>query len=73
MYIYIYIYIYIYSIKCIIYISWLALKSHICRSYTLARHLSLGSSMIRASYRSSEGCGFDPGLGLRNRFSEDRA
>ena len=27
--------------------------------HTLARHLSLGSSMVRASHRSSEGCGFD--------------
>ena len=24
--------------------------------------------MVRASYRSSEGCGFDPRLGLRNKF-----
>ena len=24
--------------------------------------------MVRASYRSSEGCGFDPRLGLRNHF-----
>ena len=53
--------------------SWLPLRSHICRICTLARHLSLGSSMVRASYRSSEGCGFDPCLGLRNRSSEDRA
>ena len=29
--------------------------------------------MVRASYRSSSGCGLDPRLGLRNRFSEDRA
>ena len=34
----------------------------------LAHHLSLGSSMVRASDRSSEGCGFDPRLGLRNHF-----
>ena len=32
----------------------------------------LGSSMVRASHRSSEGCMFDPRLGFRNRFSEDR-
>ena len=37
---------------------------------TLAHHLSLGSSMVRTSHRSSESCGFDPRLGLRNRFSE---
>ena len=30
------------------------------------------SSMVRASHQSSEGCGFDPRLGLRNRFSEVR-
>ena len=41
---------------------------HICRTCTLAHHLSLGSSIVRASQRSSEGCGFDPHLGLRNRF-----
>ena len=29
-------------------------------------HLSPGSSMVRASHRRSEGCGFDPRLGLRN-------
>ena len=39
---------------------------------TSAHHLSLGSSMVRPSHRSSEGCGLDPRLGLRNRFSEDR-
>ena len=37
------------------------------------KKMSLGSSMVGASHRSSEGCGFDPHLGLRNRFSEDRA
>ena len=31
-------------------------------------HLSLGSSMVRASHRRSEGCGFDSRLGLRNIF-----
>ena len=51
----------------------LPLMSHISRTCTLAYHLSLGSSMIRASHRSSEGCGFDPRIELRNRFSEDRA
>ena len=35
---------------------------------TLAHHLSLGTSMVRASHRSSEGCGFNPCLGLRNHF-----
>ena len=29
--------------------------------------------MVRASHWSSEGCGFDPHLGFRNRFSDDRA
>ena len=28
---------------------------------------------VRASHQSSEGCRFDPRLGLRNHFSEDRA
>ena len=31
-------------------------------------HLNLGSSMVRASHRRSEGCGFDSRLGLRNIF-----
>ena len=31
-------------------------------------HLSLGSSMVRASHWRSEGCGFDSRLGLRNIF-----
>ena len=26
--------------------------------------------MVTASHQSSEGCGFDPHLGLRNRFSK---
>ena len=39
---------------------------------TFARHLSLGSSMVRASHRLSESCRFDPRLGLRNRFSDVR-
>ena len=43
---------------------------HICRTCILARHLSLGSLMVRASHRSSEGCGFNPRLGVRNRFPE---
>ena len=39
------------------------------RTCTLVHHLSLGSSMVKASHRSSlEGWGFDPRLGLRNRF-----
>ena len=29
--------------------------------------------MVRAPHQSSEGCGFDPCLGLMNHFSEDRA
>ena len=48
-------------------------SAYICRTCSSALHLSLGSSMVRASHRSSEGCGFDPRLGLKNRFSEDRA
>ena len=47
--------------------------AYLCRTCTWARHLSLGSSMVRASHRSSEGCGFDPRLGLRHRFSENGA
>ena len=31
-------------------------------------HLSPGSSMVRASHWRSDGCGFDPRLGLRNIF-----
>ena len=31
-------------------------------------HLSPGISMVRASHRRSEGCGFDSHLGLRNIF-----
>ena len=38
---------------------------------TIARHLGLGSSMVRTSHRSSEGCGFGLRLGLRNRLSKD--
>ena len=34
----------------------------------LAHHLSVGSSMVRASHRLSERCGFDRRLGLRNEF-----
>ena len=45
---------------------------HLGRTYMsnllLAYHLSIGSSMVRAFHRSSEGCGLDPRLGLRNRF-----
>ena len=39
-----------------------------CQTCTLAHHLNLGSLMVRASYWSSEGCGFDPRLGLRSCF-----
>ena len=54
----------------IIKIQSLPLRSHICRTRFSAHHLSRGSSMVSGSYQSSEGCGFDPRLGLRNRFSE---
>ena len=57
----------------IINIKWFPLRSYVCRICILAQHLCLGSSMVRVSYWSSEGGGFDPRLGLRNRFSEDRA
>ena len=40
---------------------------------TLAHHLSLRSLMVRASYRSSEGCRFDCRQGLRNRFFEEQS
>ena len=50
--------------------TWVA---HICWTCTLPCHLSLYSSMVGVSHRSSGGCGFDPHLGLRNRFSEYRA
>ena len=36
-------------------------------------HIYLGSSMVRACNQSSEGCGFDLRLGLRNRFLEYKA
>ena len=39
-----------------------------CQTCTLAHHLSLGCSMFRTSHQSSESCGFDPNLGVRNRF-----
>ena len=45
-------------------------RQHIYWTCTCVYHLSLGSSMVRAFYRLSEGYGFDPRLGLRNRFSE---
>ena len=38
---------------------------YICRTWRLARHLSLSGSMAQ---RSSEGCGVDPSLGFSNRF-----
>ena len=47
---------------------WLPLRSHERRNRALVCH----SSMVRASYRSSEGCGFYPRLGLRYRFFEVR-
>ena len=42
--------------------------SHWATKSALAHHLSLGSSMVRASHRSSERCRFDSCLGLRNHF-----
>ena len=45
--------------------AWVA---HICQSCTIARHLSLSSSTVKASHRSPEDSGFDPFQGLRNRF-----
>ena len=57
----------------IIYKQWLPLRLHICRTGTLGHHLNFGSSIFRASHRSSDGCEFDPRLGLRNRFPENRA
>ena len=62
-----------YLIDNIISIQWLLLRSHVCRTCTLVHYLSLGCSMVWASHKSSEGCGFDPRLGLTNRFFEDRA
>ena len=72
MYICMYVCMYVCIINIIINILWVPLRSHISRTSTLAHHLSLGSSMVRASYLSS-GCELDLRLGLRNRFSEDRA
>ena len=43
------------SFKTFINIQWLPLRSHLCRTCTWAHHLSLGSSMVRTSHRSSEG------------------
>ena len=56
----------------IINISWLPLSQHIYQTCARAQLLSLGSSMVSASHRSSHSCGFDPPLRLRNRFSEVR-
>ena len=63
---------YIYRIN-IMNMTCLLLTQHICRTCNWARHLSVGSLMVRTSHRSSEGCGLDPRLLLRNRFSEVRA
>ena len=54
----------IYRINITINISWLPLRSHICRTCTWAHHLSLDGSMVKASHLSSESC--------RNRYSEVR-
>ena len=51
---------------------WLPFRQYISQTCNFARHLSLGGSMVRASRRSLEGCGLDPHLGLRNRFSKVR-
>ena len=68
------IYVYnIYRLNVIINISWQPLRQHICRTCSWACHLSVGSSMVRASHQLSEGCGFDFRLGLRNRYSKVRA
>ena len=44
------------DINIIINIYWLPLRCQICRTYTLAYHLSLGRSTVRVSHQSSEGC-----------------
>ena len=48
------------------------IRQRICRTCTWDRSVCLGSLVVRASHRSSEGCGFDSSLGRRNRFSEVR-
>ena len=45
-----------------------AAYANVHRTCTLARHQSLGSSVVRSSFRSTEGCGFDPCLRLINHF-----
>ena len=52
------------------------LKETVCYSSFIANsvkcfcfcHQNPGSSMVRASHRRSEGCGFDPRLGFRDIF-----
>ena len=55
----------IYRLNTIINISWLPLRQHICRTFTLARHLSIGSSIVRASHRSSKVVGLTPTWGSK--------
>ena len=45
-------------------------RQHICRTCTYVRHPSLGSAMVRASHRLSEGYRFNPRLDLRYRITE---
>ena len=44
------------------------LRTGTYRAWPSLCHLSPGSSMVRASHRRSEGCGFASRLGLRNIF-----
>ena len=45
-------------------------RQHICRTCTYVRHPSLGSALVRASHRLSEGYRFNPRLDLRYRITE---
>ena len=63
----------IYWLDIILNILWLLVGQHKYGTCILAHHLRVGSSMVRTSHRSSEGCEFDPRLALRNCFSEVRA
>ena len=51
-------------------ISWLLHRHHICRTHTIACHLSPSGSLVWVAYWSSEGRGFDRCLGPSNRFSD---
>lgn len=48
-------------------ISWLPCRPPIYWTSTTARHVSLGSSVVGVSHKSSGFCGFDPS-GAQNRF-----